>query len=212
MTDRFIGEVKQGGAVNFKNIFFNPHAHGTHTECLGHISEDFHSINKNLVRFHFMGLLLTVDPEMIEVNGNKDKVITKSSLENAVRVNNVDPNKFQVLMVRSLPNNNAKTSTNYSNTNPTYFSEDAMHLINDWGIEHLMTDMPSVDREEDGGKLATHHIFWDYPNNPQYHKTITELIYAPNEVEDGAYVVNIQITSLENDASPSKITLYELKS
>ena len=27
----FIGSVAEGGAVNFRNIFFNPHGHGTHT-------------------------------------------------------------------------------------------------------------------------------------------------------------------------------------
>ena len=35
----FIGSRKEGGAVNFRNIFFNPHGHGTHTECLGHITD-----------------------------------------------------------------------------------------------------------------------------------------------------------------------------
>ena len=53
MTDRFVGEVKQGGSVNFRNLYMNPHAHGTNTECLGHISEEFYSINQFLKEFHF---------------------------------------------------------------------------------------------------------------------------------------------------------------
>lgn len=30
--------VKEGASINFNNIQFNPHAHGTHTECVGHIT------------------------------------------------------------------------------------------------------------------------------------------------------------------------------
>ena len=41
--DDWEGSVKKGASVNFNNIFFNPHAHGTHTECVGHISKEFYS-------------------------------------------------------------------------------------------------------------------------------------------------------------------------
>ena len=42
----WIGKVSEGASVNFNNIVFNPHAHGTHTECIGHITSEFHSINE----------------------------------------------------------------------------------------------------------------------------------------------------------------------
>jgi hypothetical protein len=36
----FIGKgLLQGSSTNFNNIYFNPHGHGTHTECVGHITE-----------------------------------------------------------------------------------------------------------------------------------------------------------------------------
>ena len=44
----FLGSVEEGGAVNFRNIFFNPHGHGTHTECCGHITKQVYSVNQNL--------------------------------------------------------------------------------------------------------------------------------------------------------------------
>ena len=53
----WIGKVSEGkSSTNFNNIFFNPHAHGTHTECLGHITKDFYSnrskfIYRNKSRF-----------------------------------------------------------------------------------------------------------------------------------------------------------------
>jgi len=39
--------------------------------------------------------------------------------------------------------------------------------------------------------------------------TITELIYVPNEVLDGAYLLNLQIAPFESDASPSRPLLLE---
>jgi hypothetical protein len=36
------------------------------------------------------------------------------------------------------------------------------------------------------------------------------LIYVPNEVPDGTYILNLQIAPFENDASPSKPILYKV--
>ena len=47
------GSVKQGAAVNFNTIEFNPHAHGTHTECVGHITKELHTINAGIDRMEF---------------------------------------------------------------------------------------------------------------------------------------------------------------
>ena len=41
-------------------------------------------------------------------------------------------------------------------------------------------------------------------------KTITELIYVADTVEDGAYVLNLQVAPFLTDASPCRPILYEL--
>ena len=41
-------------------------------------------------------------------------------------------------------------------------------------------------------------------------RTITELIYVPEEVTDRQYLLNLQIAPFENDASPSKPILYAI--
>ena len=64
--DGFIGKVSEGASTNFNDIWFNPHSHVTHTECLGHISEEFNSINKKLKRFFFLAELITVAPEQVD--------------------------------------------------------------------------------------------------------------------------------------------------
>ncbi|HSY77613.1 MAG TPA: cyclase family protein, partial [Bacteroidia bacterium] len=98
----------------------------------------------------------------------------------------------------------------YSNTNPAYLTSEAMKYIVSIGIKHLLIDLPSVDKEKDEGKVATHHIFWNYPEKTDMTRTITELIYVPNTVLDGSYLLNLQIASFENDATPSKPVLFQL--
>jgi len=48
------------------------------------------------------------------------------------------------------------------------------------------------------------------PENPDYTRTITELIYVPNSVTDGEYLLELQVAAFENDASPSRPVLYNI--
>jgi kynurenine formamidase len=198
----WVGEVSLGGSVNSRNIAFNPHGNGTHTESVGHISKEIYSINQVLKRFFFIAEVISILPgELL----NSDHVITAEHIENCLL-----DKKPEALIIRTISNPVSKIDMQYSGTNPPYLAEDAMRLIVALGIEHLLIDLPSVDKEKDDGKVACHHVFWDYPNNPQIHKTITELIYVPNDVLDGTYLLNLQIASFENDATPSKPVLYKI--
>lgn len=198
--DGFVGEVKEGGSVNFKTITFNPHGNGTHTECVGHITPEFHSINQLVKQFFFKAQLISVEPTLI----NGDLVITKESLQHKLKKG------VEALVLRTLPNDLEKLKKNYSNSNPPYMDAEAMKLIVNSGIEHLLIDLPSVDKEVDNGALTAHRIFWNYPENTQYQRSITEFIYVDNKVIDGNYLLNLQFASFENDASPSKPLLYKI--
>lgn len=199
----WIGDVNKGAGVNFRNVIFNPHGNGTHTECVGHISKEFYTINKNLKRFLFIAELITVLPEELD---NGDHVITRKALE--LQLSDVKPP--EALVIRTLSNGLNKLGFQYSNTNPPYIQKEAITFLNEIGVEHLLFDLPSIDREQDEGKLAAHHEFWNYPAAPHMHKTITEMIYVPNDVYDGTYLLNLQIAPFENDASPSKPVLYKV--
>lgn len=199
----FVGDTTQGGAVNFKNVRFNPHGNGTHTECVGHISKERFVINECLKTFHFMAKLITVFPQKTEQG---DRVIFKDQIEDALL-----PNEVQALIIRTMPNDDYKQTTSYSNGNPPYIDEAAMEYIVSCGISHFLTDLPSVDREEDGGKLLAHRAFWQYPDAIRTNATITELVYVPNHIKDGLYFLNLQIASFDLDASPSKPILYSLQ-
>lgn len=198
----WIGDVSRGGSVNFRNIFFNPHGHGTHTECVGHISKEFYSVNQCLKTFFFKAILITVEPQL----RGDDRII----LESQIKIIK-DLNKYEAIIIRTLPNKIDKLSKQYSNTNFPYLDELASLFIREQGIKHLLIDLPSVDREEDAGKLLAHKAFWNYPENPRLDCTITEFIFVPDAILDGEYLVNIQIAPFENDASPSKPVLYPLK-
>lgn len=198
----WVGSVESGASVNFRNILFNPHAHGTHTECAGHISKEVFSVNNSLKCFHFVALLTTVSPTEI----NDDLVITKEAF-----INLSEWNEFEAIIIRTLPNNNSKLSKHYSNTNPPYIHHDAIKFLNGKGIKHLLIDLPSVDKEKDDGLLLSHKEFWFGNQTANLEKTITEMVYIPNEVTDGLYLLNLMIAPFENDASPSKPVIYKMK-
>jgi arylformamidase len=150
----FIGDTQSGSPVNFFNIQINPHGNGTHTECVGHISKERFFINNCLKQFHSIGQLITVQPEKL----NGDFVITKEMIAKKIEPQNL---KFDTLLIRTSPNTNEKLTLNYTNTNPTYFTNEAMEYIVSLGVQHLIVDLPSVDKEKDEGKLSAHHIFWN---------------------------------------------------
>ena len=200
-SDDWVGSVAEGADVNFNNIFFNPHAHGTHTECVGHITEKVYSINKCLKQFFFVAEVVTVVPE----KKGKDFVISAKQLRYAI-----GNKKREAIIIRTLPNTKEKLSTQYSHTNPPYLLEDAAVYLRNKDVKHLLIDLPSIDREKDDGLLLAHNAFWNTSGKVRTESTITELIYVPNSVEDGKYILNLQIAPFENDASPSKPILYKL--
>lgn len=209
--DDWIGKVSEGkSSTNFNNITFNPHGHGTHTECLGHITREFYSINQSLKQFFFLAELVSIVPEM----KGEDWVITKDQIKRALSTQTLLNTDIEALIIRTLPNFKIKKTLKYSNTNPPYLAEEAALFIRENGIQHLLIDLPSVDKEHDEGKLLAHKAFWNVKDvinlnaDARLNSTITEMIYVADEVEDGIYLLNLQIASFENDASPSKPILY----
>ncbi len=199
VVDGYVGKVSLGGSTNFNDIFFNPHSHGTHTECIGHITEEFYSVNQTIVNTFFTAQLLSVTPEI----RNDDAVITAAMFANLETV--------EAVVIRTLPNLEDKKTTNYSNTNPPYLLEEAMIYLREKGVKHVLVDLPSVDKEKDGGALLAHKAFWDFDGKPRMDATITEFVFVPSTVADGLFILDLQIAPIENDAAPSRPLLYTLK-
>lgn len=200
-ADGFIGSVAHGAPVNFRNVAFNPHAHITHTECMGHIDKTIHSVNQHLNSPYHMARVISVLPEQ----QGEDKVVTLEQIQQAVGVN-----APAAVVIRTLPNKPEKCTTNYSHTNPTYLHHDAALWLRQQGVEHLLIDTPSVDREEDNGELKAHKAFWNYPSHERLHCTITEFVFIPDSLADGLYFLNLQTAPFENDATPSRPVLHHI--
>ena len=245
-TEQFLGSVAEGGAVNFRDVYFNPHGHGTHTENVGHIIDTEVPVVKSVGSSHYMAKLITVElrrkdasqgvsqgrsegasqdfPQDLSQNletgasqdlpqdlsQNLETVASQGDwVVNEESLMGMDLN-VEALIIRTKPNDHSKTNRQYSGTNFPYLTVGAMQRIIDAGVQHLLIDLPSVDREEDGGALAAHHLFWNVPAEPNFQKTITELIYVPNEIADGMYVLNLQVSNFANDAAPSRPMLFDL--
>lgn len=192
----FVLSTQQGGSVNCENLFINAHGNGTHTECVGHISKEKITINQTLKQFFSVAQLISVEP--------KNNIVTKKAVEELL------DESVESIIIRTLPNDKNKLAKKYSGNNPTYLEAALCDLLREKNIKHLLIDLPSVDAEEDGGELEAHHAFWNYPLQPRLDATITEMIFVDDQIKDGIYLLNIQIASIESDASPSKPVLYEL--
>ena len=197
----FVGNVSEGASVNFNDIWFNPHAHITHTECAGHITKKFHSVNKSLDRYFFLAKVITIAPGKL----HGDFVISRKQLQNALGNDIVE-----AAVIRTLPNTREKISKQYSNTDPPYLLEEAAQFLKERGIEHLLVDLPSIDKEKDEGKLLAHRAFWNMGDKKRLAATITEFIFVDNGIKDGTYFLNLQVAPMENDASPSRPVLHRI--
>jgi kynurenine formamidase len=205
-----VGDTRRGGSCNFEQVTFIPHCNGTHTECVGHITNERISVRDCLQDVIIPAFLVSVEPEK---SGTGDPIITAVSLQAAIADKSVrDP---LALIVRTLPNDDGKLSRCYDENNiPAYFSNEAMEFIVECGFKHLLVDLPSIDRIIDEGKLINHRIFWNVEQGSfeinavtRVNSTITELIYVPNEVVDGEYLLNLQIAPFDADAAPSRPVL-----
>lgn len=213
-----VGDTRQGGSCNFERYTLIPHCNGTHTECVGHITNERISVRECLRDVFVRAVLISVEWE----RQGEEFVLGASEIKDALTRHTAyagrDAGVPSALIVRTLPNETGKLSGQYDGDNiPPYFSADAMKFIVDAGFGHLLVDLPSIDRLFDDGKLANHRTFWNvgpgsFEVNPntRMNSTITELIYVPNEVPDGEYLLNLQIAPFESDASPSRPLLFRI--
>jgi kynurenine formamidase len=128
------------------------------------------------------------------------------------------PFQPRAVVIRTLPNDTDKIRRDYTGSNPPYLSREAAEFLVARGIEHLVVDLPSIDRAHDEGRLTAHRIFFGLPGGAtslaraiRSRSTVTELAYIPTQVADGAYFLEIQVPAIGGDAVPSRPLLYPLE-
>jgi kynurenine formamidase len=215
--DKFIGDTRKGGPCNFETYSFTPHCNGTHTECIGHITDKrvdiLSSLNEEIIPSNLISITPKASSENYKPKLNSDDiVITKEDLE--LQLKDVNPVFLKGVIIRTIPNSDSKKSIDYMKYHPSFFSIEAMEYIVSLGVEHLLIDTPSVDRLLDEGKLSAHNIFWETKDRAlNFHainKTITEMIFVSNNIEDGSYLLNLQIPAFVSDAAPSRPIIYKI--
>ena len=205
---QFIGDTRKGGPCNFETYSFTPHCNGTHTECIGHITDERITILSSLNQEMIPSTLVSVAPK----SSSEDLVITKEDLKSQLQ--HVKSQFLTGLIIRTLPNDKSKKDQDYMKESPCFFSIEAMEYIVSLGVKHLLVDSPSVDRLFDGGHLSAHNIFWETKgkefNSNTKNKTITEMIFTSENIKDGSYLLNLQIPAFVSDATPSRPILYKI--
>ncbi len=205
----FTGDVHAGGSCNCDYITFSPHLHGTHTESVGHIVQEKVMVHDVLKDAFIKAQLVSIAPQAAQGCGESyapdlrpdDLVITKVALAKAGTF-------AEALIIRTGWQHGSK---------PAFFTMQAMEYIVQQGVQHVLVDMPSIDRLDDEGKLTNHHIFWELPQGSHSlagkvpsRKTVTELIRVKEAITDGHYMLNLQVAAFESDAAPSRPILYEI--
>ena len=220
----FTGDVRLGASCNCSTYSLTPHCTGTHTECVGHITHDRLSVRDIAREALIPAILLTValrttattHEQSLPAPHPGDLLITRDELELAAQRHPVAG--FRAVIVRTLPNSPDKQHRIYDTAHPpAYFSSDAMKWMVAHGIDHLVVDVPSVDRASDQGYLTAHRLFWGMPPAltdallaTRAHATITELAYIDDAIDDGPYLLNLQVAPFASDAAPSRPFLMRL--
>lgn len=219
----FVGNVEQGGSCQCATYSLTPHCNGTHTESIGHVVREPVSIHATATDAFLIARLVSVAPSVAGSAAAAptepgDRVITAEQLRSALGDESIA--QCSALIVRTLPNAIDKTARRYALDAgmPPYFDVDAMRWIVAQGLDHLVVDLPSIDRAVDGGLLRGHRVFWGLPEGStrlaeatRPHATITEFAYIDNAIADGLYLLNLQLAPFASDAAPSRPVLYPLE-
>ena len=220
----FPGSVAQGASCNCNIITLIPHCNGTHTECVGHLTTERLDAHRQVPTGLLPALLITVDPADAKdatpettdpTPQTGDKLITRRAIEQGWPAEpSLQP---QALVIRTLPNDPGKHAA--TNRTLPYLSRDAAEILVARGIEHLVVDLPSIDRAQDEGRLTAHRVFFGLPRGStslalatRPRSTVTELAYIPDDVPDGPYLLEIQVPAIAGDAVPSRPLLYVFES
>lgn len=219
----FSGSVARGASCNCDSITLVPHCNGTHTESAGHLTLEPLHAQRIVPRGLLPALLLTVGtvppgqtPESSDPRPQQDdRLVTRGALQAAWP--GEPPLVPRALVVRTLPNEPAKRARDYTGLTPPYFTREAAQYLVDRGIEHLVVDLPSIDRAHDEGRLTAHRVFFGLPpgdtalaHAKRAQCTVTELAYVPHDIADGSCLLQLQVPAINGDAVPSRPLLYPL--
>lgn len=219
----FIGDTRQGGAVNCEVVTLAPHGNGTHTECVGHVVDervDVHSVaDPRLVTAALVTVPLGAfgdsgDSYVVGVRPDEE-VVPAAALARALE-SVPGARETQALVIRTSPNPATRQTEDWSTGQPPFLTRETMQIVAAGQWTHVLLDLPSVDRAEDDGLLDNHRRWWGLAPGARTagqapsQRTITEMIYAADVLRDGLYALSLQVAPFVLDAAPSRPVLFPL--
>ena len=224
----FTASTRVGGSCNVNCLALIPHCNGTHTETVSHIVDEDIWLADVAMQPLMLASLISVTTTTVESSDTTDsylpelvatdQIISLAAIDSALKAADVDRIKPRALILRTLPNSAAKKSITYApQTGAPFLSIEAMQAIIDADIEHLLVDIPSIDKMQDEGLLTNHHTYWNIPAGTHkltpeaaINKTVTEMIFVEDTIQDGVYLLNLQAPAFASDAAPSRPVIFEL--
>lgn len=219
----FPGSVTRGASCNCDSITLIPHCNGTHTECVGHLTREPLHAQRIVPRSLLPALLLSAEPVASSQTSESsdpapladDRLVTRRALQAGWPTEL--PITPRAVVIRTLPNEPAKRTRDYTDMTPPYLTREAAQYLVERDIEHLIVDLPSIDRAHDEGRMTAHRLFFGLPagesglaHAARSQCTITELAYVADAVADGPYLLQLQVPAINGDAVPSRPLLYRL--
>lgn len=220
----YIGDVAQGGSCNAEWIEFVPHCHGTHTECIAHLNSDAGNVLELIDQQPCLARLVTLNGTAVEQCRDSyavdldpgETLLTLDELRS--QADTEGGPEIAALLIRTMPNEAEKMTRDYAQS-PSYpvLSNEAMQWLAAQELKHLLLDTPSLDRANDQGLLANHRCWWGMEGEitpgefPPQRRSVTEMMYVPDEVADGYYWLNLELQPLVSDATSSRPVIYPVE-
>jgi kynurenine formamidase len=221
----FVGSTRQGGPCNVLTLTLNPHCNGTHTESVAHIVNQAVPVYEAVPPGPVPASLVTVTPARATVSGENyrpalgegDTFITAASL--CAILDDRPDGWLEAVVIRTRPNDDRKLTRRYGEGGSSpFFSIEAIDYLHARGVKHLLVDVPSVDRMHDDGLLTVHHRFWNVPEGTHnliatshQDRTLTEMIFVPDALPDGPYLLALHVPAFQADAAPSWPWVYPVE-
>jgi kynurenine formamidase len=219
----FSGSVATGASANCSTITLTPHCQMTHTESVAHLTRESGDTWRIVPRGLLPAVVVSISPEPARESSEStdpqpwgtDTLITRRRLRAAWPMGRmVDP---VAAVIRTMPNDAAKRSRDYSELVPPYLTREAVEWLVEKRIEHLVLDVPSLDRTHDDGHMVGHRLFFGLPagsnargDAARSRATITELAFIPDEVADGPCILQLAVPAIGGDAVPCQPIVYPL--
>lgn len=218
----FSGSVLTGASCNCRNLQLTPHASGTHSESAGHLTSDEFPVLPLLPMTPQPGLLLRIGTELAKNTTESadfkplpdDRLITAAALRAAWPV--TAPFRPQALIIATESSLHGTRVSTRELQIPPYLSRECAEWLVENDIQHLVVEVPSIDRLQDAGQLTAHRIFFGFPpqRSPatpllasaatRAQATITELAAVDADIANGHGFLQIQAPAIDGDAIPTR--------